>query len=158
MKRIKKTLTISAFTFLFLLFACHKDNEPASDPMHGTIVDPAWSVSSDYDYSNSMTAVANVLLLQHDGNPVAGDIWTLDTADRLAAFVGNECVGVAKPNGNLFFLFIVSTHNTDVDEPVSLRYYSAKLLNIFHTDTTFPFVNGSQQGTASAPLQVLFRP
>ena len=50
------------------------------------------------------------------------------------------------------FLFIVPAHNAGTEEPVSLFYYSAKLLNIFHTDT--PFVNGSQQGNASAPLQV----
>ena len=39
---------------------------------------------------------------------------------------------------------------------ITLRYYSSYYHNIFHSDDVFPFVNGSQQGTASNPLRVGF--
>lgn len=139
---------------LFLLASCGKEEggsvvaEP--DPMFGTIADPAWVVDTNYDYSTSMTAVVGVDLQGGDS------LWAITAADRLAAFVGDECVGLAAPTGELFFLFIVPGSNPY--QPVALRYYSAYYRNVFRSEEAFPFVNGDQQGTASAPLHVTFKP
>ena len=151
---MKRNILTIALASLFLLAACGKEEggsvaEP--DPMFGNITDPAWVVDTNYDYSNSMTAVVSVDLQGADS------LWTVGSADRLAAFVGDECVGVAAPTDSLFFLFIVPTQQADVYSPVTLRYYSAYYRNIFLTDTDFPFVGGSQQGTAAEPLLVQFR-
>ena len=144
---------------LCLLASCGKEegsNVVLPDPMFGDITDPAWTVDSNYDYSSSMTAVVEVTLLRADSMPVSADVWSIDTADRLAAFVGDECIGLAPPDdGGRFFLFIHAPSQSYAQ--VSLQYYSRRLRNIFRTSTTFPFVNGSQQGTAAEPLLVQFR-
>lgn len=116
--------------------------------MFGNITDPAWSVSADYDYTTSMTAVISVDLQGRDS------LWTIDSADRVAAFVGDECVGLANPSGTLFFLFIVPSQHGGDD--ITLRYYSSYYRNIFRSDTVFSFSNGSQQGTVSNPFLVVF--
>jgi hypothetical protein len=157
MKRNILTIATTMISVLFLLASCGKEEggnvvEPDTVPntMFGDIIDPAWSVSTDYDYTTSMTAVIGIDLQGRD------NLWTIDCADRVAAFVGDECVGLAAPTGTLFFLFIVSPHQGESDNVVTLRYYSSYYHNIFHCDNGFPFVNGSQQGTASAPLLVAF--
>lgn len=153
---MKNTAMIIACAALFFLASCGGEEGGANPyPIQGNIDDPAWVVDSDYDYSNSMTAVIEVGLLMADSMPVPSDIWTTDAADRLAAFVGDECVGVAQCDDmGRFFLFIHAP--SQPYGQISLRYFSHKLHNIFNTDTSFPFVNGNQQGTAAEPLQILF--
>ena len=87
----------------------------------------------------------------------SNSVWAIDSSDRVAAFVGDECVGLAAPTDTLFFLFIVPPQQDGADNPVTLRYYSSYYRNIFHSDAAFPFVNGSKQGTASSPLIVAFQ-
>ena len=138
---------------LLFLASCGKeegDSVAEPNPMFGNITDPAWSVSTDYDYTTSMTAVISVSLQGRDS------LWTIDTADCVAAFVGDECVGLAKPTGSLFFLFIVPPQHADTGNPITLRYYSSYYRNIFRSDTVFSFSNGSQQGTVSNPFLVVF--
>lgn len=134
---------------LFLLASCGKEEGGSAvvepDSMFGNITDPAWVVDTNYDYSSSMTAVLTVDLQDADS------LWTIDNADRLAAFVGDECVGVAAPSGSLFFLFIVSPQQSDGYSIVTLRYYSAYYRNVFYSEEAFAFVNGGQQGTAANP-------
>ncbi|MGX8712954.1 MAG: hypothetical protein ACSW8I_04625 [bacterium] len=151
MKRNILTLGITMISVLLFLASCGKEeggNNVVPDPMFGNITDPAWSVSADYDYTTSMTAVISVDLQGRDS------LWTIDTADRVAAFVGDECVGLANPSGSLFFLFIVPPQHGGDD--ITLRYYSSYYRNIFRSDTVFSFSNGSQQGTVSNPFLVVF--
>lgn len=145
-----------ALAALFFLASCGEE-EVSEKPfsIQGNIDDPAWVVGTEYDYSSSMTAVIQVNLLMADNMPVPSDIWTTDFEDRLAAFVGDECVGVAQCDDlGRFFLFIHAP--SQPYGQITLRYYSNKLHNIFNTDTSFPFVNGGQQGTAAEPLQIPF--
>ena len=66
-----------------------------------------------------------------------------------------DYVGVAHCDDlGRFFLFIHAP--SQPYGQITLRYYSHTLHNIFNTDTTFPFVNGGQQGTAAEPLLVPF--
>lgn len=151
MKRNILTLGITLISVLLFLASCGKEeggNNVEPDPMFGNITDPAWSISADYDYTTSMTAVIGVDLQGRDS------LWTIDTADRVAAFVGDECVGLANPSGPLFFLFIVPPQHDGDD--ITLRYYSSYYHNIFRSDTVFSFCNGSQQGTVNNPLLVVF--
>ena len=128
-------MMISALLFLASCGKEEGDSVAEPNPMFGNITDPAWSVSTDYDYTTSMTAVIGV---------------------DLAAFVGDECVGLVAPSGTLFFLFIVPPQHAEDGNFITLRYYSSYYHNIFHSDDVFPFVNGSQQGTVNNPLLVVF--
>lgn len=157
MKRNFLTIGITLISVFLFLASCGKEEggnavvpDTVPDPMFGDITDPAWSVSTDYDYTTSMTAVIGVDLQGGDS------LWTIDTADRVAAFVGDECVGLVAPSGTLFFLFIVPPQHAEDGNFITLRYYSSYYHNIFHSDDVFPFVNGSQQGTVNNPLLVVF--
>lgn len=119
---------------------------------NGNVPTPDWQVPSDYDYSSSMTVVAQVDLTQT--YTLKPDDWQLDTADLLAAFAGEECIGVSKPVDSLFFLYITSPSQDNVD--ITLRYYSTRLHNVFQANTVFQFVNGDRQGSVNAPLRPLF--
>lgn len=153
---MKNRIMTIALAALFFLASCGKE-EVSEKPfsIQGNIDDPAWVVGTEYDYSSSMTAVIQVNLQMADDMPVPSDIWTTDVDDRLGAFVGDECVGVASCDDlGRFFLFIHAP--LQPYGQITLRYYSNKLHNIFDTDTSFPFVNGGQQGTAAEPLQIPF--
>lgn len=118
----------------------------------GKIPTPDWQVPSDYDYSSSMTVIAQVDLTQT--YTLTPDDWQVDTADLLAAFAGEECIGVSNPVDSLFFLYIVSPSQDNED--ITLRYYSARLRNVFQANTALQFVNGDRQGSVNNPLRPLF--
>lgn len=146
-----------------LLAACSKDNTSASTadtiPQRnipsGTIPIPGWDVAPDYDYTSSMTAVVDVDLTSTypDITPVD---WQVDTADLLAAFAGEDCIGVTSPtqSENLFFLYISSPSESSAD--ITLRYYSARLRNVFLADAVLHFENGARMGSVADPLTPAF--
>ena len=113
---------------------------------------PDWQVPSDYDYSSSMTVIAQVDLTQT--YTLTPDDWQVDTADLLAAFAGEECIGVTKPVDSLFFLYLTSPSQDNED--ITLRYYSVRLHNVFQANTVLQFVNGDRQGSVNNPLRPLF--
>lgn len=118
----------------------------------GNIPTPDWQVPSDYDYSSSMTVIAQVDLTQT--YTLTPDDWQVDTADLLAAFAGEECIGVTKPVDSLFFLYLTSPSQDNED--ITLRYYSVRLHNVFQANTALQFVNGDRQGSVNNPLRPLF--
>lgn len=145
---------VSVFVVVFA--SCGKDEpQTPSRPsvLNGNIESPGWVVDSIYDYSASMTAVVVVDLLQ--SFPEADGYWSLDNADMLAAFCGDECLGVARPDEGIFFLFIHAPANyatgDNDDLFVTLHYYSAKLKNIYVSDISFPFLNGDRIGSVLSP-------
>ena len=152
MKTHRRLISIFNFQFSILLLvslsACQK--EELVTPIvtdstgTGTVTRPEWSVEPGYDYSRSMTAVVAVDLSQLSGT------WAADTADLLGAFAGEECVGVANSTAALFYLYIVAPRESS--QPITLRYYSSTLQNIYSTDTSFPFENGGRQGSTASPL------
>ena len=143
-------LLVFSFLLLVSLAACQKEQHitpittDTTDTHGDTVARPTWTVAPDYDYSRSMTAVVAVDLSQLHSS------WQLDTADLLGAFAGEECLGVAAPTADLFYLYIVAPRESF--EAITLRYYSAQQQNIYLADTAFPFENGSRQGTTTTPL------
>ena len=152
---------ISIFILLFLLAACGKDDTPASTDTvparnipAGSIENPEWEIDDDYDFSSSMTAVVAVDLTRAYPDITPAD-WQVDLLDLLGAFVDDECLGVMTPTDSLFFLYIVSP-STSTDD-ITLRYYSARLHNIFQADTILHFENGARLGSVTNPLTPLFK-
>lgn len=157
---MKKSIIILIALMGLIVTGCQKENISAPitpdkpDIPTGILSAPNWNVRPNYDYSSSMTAVVEVdLSLTY---PQIGNNWHVDTADMVGAFCGNQCVGVARPSGILFFVYITSP-NPSLNSHVTLRYYSAVLKNIFYGDVAFPFCNGDRQGTVNNPLRPLFR-
>lgn len=74
--------------------------------------------------------------------------------DVMAAFVGNECRGVAKaePTDNGSYVFKMEINGSmGVEEAVTLKYYSTKNSYLYLADKAFSFVGGSSYGTAVEP-------
>ena len=156
-----KKCIITLFALVGLVFSgCQKENITATDTPgtlgtpNGNVEKPLWSVDTNYDYSSSMTAVVEVALTL--SYPQVANNWHVDSSDMVGAFYGDKCVGVAKPTPYLFFVYITAPEVGNT-EPITLRYYSSILKNIFYSNVVFPFSNGSQQGTVNQPLRPLFR-
>ena len=128
-------LAVSLLTALAVCFAsCDKKNDPVQ-PASGTSSDrPAWVVPDSYDMTSSMTAIVKVNVAAANEN------------DLLAAFSGEDCVGVTQPQSGLCFLFI-----SGPAESIQLRFYSGEQKKIYTAKQTFPFVNDTQLGTVSKP-------
>ena len=169
MKHIKKLSTfhfpLSSLAALLLMVACGKDNTSSTDTIpidtvpernipSGNTPSPEWTVAPGYDYSSSMTAVGAVDLTTTYPDITPAD-WQVDTADRLGAFAGDECIGVTAPTDNLFFLYIVAPTQSGAD--ITLWYYSARLRNVFQGDTVLHFENGGRIGTVAEPLTPAFQ-
>jgi len=152
---MKRTIIAISFVLAFVLASCGKDSSSTTDTVpernipSGNIPTPGWDVAPGYDYTSSMTAVVEVDLTGTYPDLTPAD-WQVDTADRLAAFAGEECVGVTAPTDALFFLYIVAPTQNDAD--IKLWYYSARLHNVFQGDMVLHFENGGRIGTVAEPL------
>lgn len=118
-------------------------DQPLQTDINGNKSRPTWQASDEYDYTSSMTAVIKIETLA--GKTISESDITAD--DLLAAFNGENCLGVIAPQDGLFFLYIAGTEGD-----VSLRYYSAHYKNIFEQEAAFPFLNDTQKGTVSDPF------
>ena len=109
---------------------------PFVDP--GNTPDPQWVVTVENDLTASMTAIVKVSFANQPG--------------ALAAFIGNECCGIAefKADYGLYWLYI--SPNAESSDEVQLRFYSPELKRIFEANSTFPFSNYTHLGTLSDPL------
>ena len=116
---------------------CKPKEEPV-DPqkqLYGDVARPTWTVPEDYDYTSSMTAVISM------------DSLVTSSEDLLAAFIGDECRGIATYDSGLFYLYIAGP-----GESVTLRYWSAHYKNLFATEP-IPFVNDTQLGSTAEPYK-----
>jgi len=137
---------------LCTLVGCKKDkNEP--ETFISDKARPTWTVPANPDPSISMTAVIKVDLKAQYPD-LAAD-FVLNANDMLAAFSGETCLGIAKYEEGLFFLYIASPV-TGNPSSVTLRYYSAHYKNLFEAVNAFPFVNDTQQGTTAEPFKPAF--
>ena len=159
---MKRIIITTSFVLTFVLASCGKDNTSATPDTipernipTGNIPTPDWAVAGDYDYSSSMTAVVAVDLTQSYPDITPAD-WQVDTADRLAAFAADECVGVTSLTqaDSLFFLYISAPSESGAD--ITLRYYSSRLHNIFQADDILHFENGARHGSVADPLTPVF--
>ena len=134
---MKKIITIISCGLLLLAAGCKPKEEPV-DPqkaLYGNVARPEWVAPEDYDYTSSMTAVISM------------DSLVTSSEDVLAAFIGDECRGIATYDSGLFYLYIAGPGET-----VTLRYWSAQYTNLFVAADAFPYSNDSQQGSYTAPF------
>ena len=142
---MKKIVTIISCGLLLLAAGCKPKEEPV-DPqkaLYGNVPRPEWVAPEDYDYTSSMTAVIRVEKLN---DQIVNDQMVNDS-DVLAAFIGDECRGIATYDSGLFYLYIAGPGET-----VTLRYWSAQYTNLFEAKDAFPYSNDSQQGSYTAPF------
>ncbi len=156
-----KLLIIASCGLLLLAAGCKndKDKEPEqtttqSQTLYGNMESPSWSAPADYDMSSSMTAVVKVDLAAQYPDKAAD--FQLNDKDLLAAFSGEECLGVASPQDGLFYLYIVTPSGSNGQivngQMIKLVYYSAHYKNLFEAADAFPFANDTQQGTVATPF------
>ena len=139
-----------------LLFAsCDKKDEPTPEKnLYGNAARPTWTAPTNPDPNTSMTAVIAVQKLE--GVTIPDSV--VSANDVLAAFSGENCLGIAKYEEGLFFLYIASPTSNSASGPasnsgaISLKYYSAHYTNLFIAANAFPFVNDTQQGTPDTPF------
>jgi len=135
--------------FVLLLAGCKKEPETLISDQPT----PNWTAPEQYDMTSSMTAVVRVDLTRTYPSQVKEAESAINEGDLLAAFIGEECVGVTKPaEGNLFYLYISGPKSGSDDAQVTLRYYSALLKNTFAAKQTIPYVNDAHHGSVTEPL------
>lgn len=126
---------------LLSVAGCKKDvNEPQT--VHGNQPRPSWVVTDESNLQSSMTAIIKVTTL----NGQAIDNTMVGADDLLAAFIGEECVGIAEYKDGLFYLYLSAEEGT-----VTLRYYSAYYTNLFEVKDAFVYRNDASIGTVSEP-------
>ena len=121
-----------------VLFASCEQKDPYVNP--GNVEDPQWIITVDTtDMTASMTAIVKVSFTGKQGT--------------LAAFMGDDCGGIADYIDGLYYLYISpSANGGSVLANVQLRFYSPDLKRVFVSKQTFPFVNDGNQGSVSAPF------
>ena len=126
---------------LLSVAGCKKDvNEPQT--IHGNQPRPSWVVTDESNLQSSMTAIIKVTTL----NGQAIDDTMVGADDLLAAFIGEECVGIAEYKDGLFYLYLSAEEGI-----VTLRYYSAYYTNLFEVKDAFVYRNNASIGTVSEP-------
>ena len=147
-------LSLSCWIGLAGLTSCTQEVTPPS--LQGDVAQPAWTAPADYDYTSSMTAVVKVSLLEQYPSMAAD--WQLNDSDRVAAFVGDECLGVVTPQEGLFYLYVAGSTSSDQEQMtnVSLRYWSAHFKNLFEVKDAFPFKNDDHIGSVAEPFAPKF--
>ncbi|MGN0214765.1 MAG: hypothetical protein ACI4AH_08180 [Muribaculaceae bacterium] len=79
--------------------------------------------------------------------------------DKIAAFVGNECRGVGQAktteSGQLYFMINING-SIDGNDVVTLKYYSSVKKQLYVSNVSITFANGSEYGTTFAPIAVEF--
>ena len=134
MSRAKNCNVVVLCTLLLLIVGC----EP-KDPFttQGKVEDPHWVLSVENDMTASMTAIVRVGFSAQAGT--------------LAAFVGDECCGIAKYDADYDLYWLYISPATDKGSEVQLRFYSPELKRVYEADSTFPFRNDTQLGSVSEP-------
>ena len=126
---------------LLSVAGCKKGvNEPQT--IHGNQPRPSWVVTDESNLLSSMTAIIKVTTL----NGQAIDDTMVGADDLLAAFIGEECVGIAEYKDGLFYLYLSAEEGN-----VTLRYYSAYYTNLFEVKDAFMYRNNASIGTVSEP-------
>ena len=148
-----KLFILASCSLLLLAAGCKKDKDKEPETtLTGNVSRPTtWTVSEDYDYTSSMTAVIKVANI--NGQIVNEQI--VNENDLLSAFVGDNCVGVVSPDTQtgLFFIYISAPNEQMVNEQmVNLKYYSVHYKNIFEAENVFPFQNDAHLGTIAEPI------
>ena len=154
MLQVKKHANI-AFVLGVLFALCisckNGQNDPDAPAEHGPIAGnlpkPEWTAVADYYMTSSMVAIVKVEKLN---NQEMYDQIATDKEALLAAFAGEECLGIAQPDSDTGYFFLYICAPTQA-ETIQLHYYSAVYKNIFIDQDGFSFVNDAQKGSVKDP-------
>ncbi|WP_455586537.1 hypothetical protein [Bacteroides sp.] len=136
MKKISQSILIIALCILGVCMnSCNEDETFTVFPT------PVWRVESNPDYSVSMTAT--VVLPANLAAYAQAD-------DQMAAFVGDECRGVAYLVDNTFYLLIKGSPGEQ--SQISIRYYSARNQYMYTTGAVITFEADGVYGTTDDPV------
>lgn len=73
-----------------------------------------------------------------------------DTADVVAAFIGDQCRGVSTQQEGLFYIIVSGA--ADENRNIVLKYWSARNRYMYQIDEVIPFEINAQKGTTDAPF------
>ena len=120
-------------SMLLLAAGCKDNYDPFKD--QGNTEDPQWVITVDNNLPSSLTAVVRVSFAQSEGT--------------LAAFMGDECCGIADYIDGLYWLYVSPAGDTNTN--IQLRFYSPKLKRIFVATETIPFRDNAIIGDVEDP-------
>ena len=103
----------------------------------GDTPDPHWVITVENDMTSSMTVIVKVSFAEQAGT--------------LAAFIGNDCCGVATSENYIDGLYYLYISPSAQGEDVQLKFYSPDLKRVFVAKETFVYVNDGRLGSPSAP-------
>ncbi len=153
---MKKLLIFVSCTLLLMAAGCKKNNSQEPQTLRANMARPDWQLNENNDPTLSMTAVVKVDLFLNYGETLTKTDYTLSDKDLLAAFAGDELLGIASPQDGLFYLYISAPTQENSTQDIRLRYYSEQLSNIFVSAEQFPFVNDQLLGTPTQPYTPFF--
>lgn len=131
-------LALLSCVLLLAVTGC-KDKNTTPQSLNGNEARPTWTAPDEYDYSSSMTAVIRVdLAAQY---PTQAADFTIHEDDLLAAFAGNQCLGVTEPQDGLFYLFIAGPDTEEQTTDITLRYWSAEYTNLFVAENALSLIH-----------------
>ena len=81
------------------------------------------------------------------------------TSDIMAAFVGDECRGIAqvKTIGNSQTIYVMTINGSlGANERITLKYYSSRAQKLYQASASIQFEGGKQIGTEYAPTAIQF--
>lgn len=166
MKQIR-TIFLMFATVFTIMWGCSKDSDEREPEYTFTASgQPSWQVDWTWhdeapgwqnpDPSKYESRMYVILKLNDEYVPYSTD------QDRIALFLGNECRGVSGrnvDNNGIYFPIIVSGDNGTTEGKMEIRFYCAKMKQIFimpgfhsfvpsytigdDSDQSFPFGNGS---------------
>lgn len=137
MKNLKFIYVILLGIVCFL-GSCQKET------VYPTFPAPQWTAVDNPDFTVTMTIIA---VIPSHLEAIA------QSGDQLAAFVGDECRGVANKVGNMYYIMISGTENEA--SQVYFRYYGASTGYMYRTNTSVPFKADGMLGTAENPEMLL---
>lgn len=123
-------LCLTCITFC----TCSDDDDPKTYPA------PGWTIKDNPEYSVSMTAILQL--------PENLSVYA-DQGDELAAFIGDECRGVATHVDNLYYLLIKGAAHEQ--SKVYFKYYSSKNKYLYKSTNSETFEIDKVYGTADDP-------
>lgn len=136
LKIANRWFAISLIALCTVLVAGCKNQEPVDPYVEpGNTPDPKWEITVENDMTSSLTAIVKVSFAKSEGT--------------LAAFMGDECCGIAQYIEGLYWLYVSPA--TEAGSAIQLRFYSPELKRIFEAKETFPYSNDDQKGTVAAP-------
>ncbi|MFW5889780.1 MAG: LamG-like jellyroll fold domain-containing protein [Marinilabiliaceae bacterium] len=110
---------------------------------------PEWNVNKNqYSYSSNLIGQLQI-----------NDVISVDTADIVACFAGDECRGTAKitysPTGNTYLLFMTIYSNQISGEELTFKIYDASTGEVYSEVTPkIDFISNHMYGSVAQPMVI----